>query len=92
LPLRAGDDFKPIHETCGEVDSGFDRVLDLETATRAVRALPDRERTVLRLRFVENLTQTQIGSVLGISQMHVARLLSRALATVRVQTLALEPD
>ncbi len=48
-------------------------------------ALPQRERTVLKLRFFENMTQTQIAQRLGISQMHVSRLLARALATLRQQ-------
>jgi RNA polymerase sigma-B factor len=92
LHLGAGDDFKPIHETYGDTDSGFDTVLDIETVRPSLSALPERERTVLRLKFLENMTQTQISSVLGISQMHVSRLLSRALTTVRMQALSPEPD
>jgi RNA polymerase sigma-B factor len=42
--------------------------------------LPEREREILRLRFVEDLTQSEIGTQLGISQMHVSRLIRRALA------------
>jgi RNA polymerase sigma-B factor len=45
-----------------------------------IAALPDREREILRLRFVEDLTQSEIGAQLGISQMHVSRLIRRALA------------
>jgi RNA polymerase sigma-B factor len=55
-----------------------------------IAALPDRERTVLMLRFVENLTQTQIAERLGYSQMHVSRLLAKVLSTLRSQ--ALDPD
>jgi RNA polymerase sigma-B factor len=45
--------------------------------------LPERQQTVLMLRFFENMTQTQIAERLGISQMHVSRLLARSLATLR---------
>ena len=47
-------------------------------------ALPERDRRILALRFFDGLTQTEIGQRVGISQMHVSRLLSRSLATLRV--------
>ncbi len=47
-----------------------------------VRALPPREQEILRLRFVEDLTQREIGERVGVSQMHVSRLLRRALDKV----------
>jgi RNA polymerase sigma-B factor len=50
----------------------------------AMAALPERERHILYLRFVEDLTQTEIAEVVGISQMHVSRLLARALDRLRV--------
>jgi RNA polymerase sigma-B factor len=49
----------------------------------AVRALPERERTILYLRFFEEKTQSEIATRLGISQMHVSRLLARSLARLR---------
>jgi RNA polymerase sigma-B factor len=51
-------------------------------------SLPERERTIIRLRFFESLTQTQIAERLGISQMHVSRLLARSLAKLRDGMLA----
>jgi RNA polymerase sigma-B factor len=51
-------------------------------------ALPEIEREVVRLRFVEDLTQREIGDRIGFSQMHVSRLLRRALA--RLQSSALQ--
>jgi RNA polymerase sigma-B factor len=48
-----------------------------------LRALPERERTILALRFEQELTQTEIAERLGISQMHVSRLLHRSLARIR---------
>jgi RNA polymerase sigma-B factor len=47
--------------------------------------LPERQRTVLTLRFFENLTQTEIAERIGCSQMHVSRLLAKALDTLRRQ-------
>jgi RNA polymerase sigma-B factor len=63
-------------------------VLDVETVRPLVAALPERQQAVLLLRFFGNMTQTQIAERLGISQMHVSRLLARSLATLRerVQT------
>ena len=54
--------------------------------TSAVRLLPQGEQRMLRLRFVEEMTQSEIGARLGISQMQVSRLLRRALT--RLQRLA----
>jgi RNA polymerase sigma-B factor len=56
-------------------------VLDIETVRPLIAALPDQQRTVLTLRFFENMTQTQIGERMGYSQMHVSRLLARALVS-----------
>ena len=54
--------------------------------TREVlEALPERERMVLILRFFESMTQTQIAERIGISQMHVSRLLAKSLARLRDQ-------
>lgn len=72
----------------GEVDSGFDMAEDSAFLSRALNALPDRERALVRLRFEEDLSQSEIGRKLGISQMHVSRLLRRALA--RMEAIATE--
>lgn len=48
-----------------------------------VQALPEREQTILRLRFVDGLTQSEIAAQIGLSQMHVSRLLVHSLATLR---------
>lgn len=55
----------------------------------AVRALPERERLILYLRFYEDRTQTEIAEHVGISQMHVSRLLRRSLSALRGKV---EPD
>ena len=58
-----------------------------ESLTPALARLPERERRILQLRFYGNLTQSQIAEQLGISQMHVSRLLSRTLARLREDLL-----
>ena len=67
----------------GEMDSGFARTDDRLLLAFSLAKLPDRERTILNLRFVEGLTQSQIAAQIGISQMHVSRLLSASLAKLR---------
>ncbi len=56
------------------------------TLSPLIAQFPPRERTILHLRFFEGLTQSEIAARLGISQMHVSRLLARALAQLRTQT------
>ena len=64
----------------GEPDAGYARTEDALAVESLLRRLPERERTIVRLRFGEELTQTQIAARVGISQMYVSRLLSRSLA------------
>jgi RNA polymerase sigma-B factor len=90
--VQAGpdDQHRLLGDTLGGIDPNLDMVIDLGTVRPLIAALPDRERTVLMLRFVENLTQSQIAERLGYSQMHVSRLLAKVLSTLRSQ--ALDPD
>ena len=83
MPIGPGDDYRPFGDTLGDVDPNLDKVLDVETVRPLIAALPERHRTVLTLRFFENLTQTQIAERIGCSQMHVSRLLAKALDTLR---------
>jgi RNA polymerase sigma-B factor len=85
------DDGRSITRTFGDIDTNLEKVLDIETVRPLLAALPEREQTVLRLRFFENMTQTQIAGRLGISQMHVSRLLARSLAALRQQVRTPEP-
>lgn len=79
------DDARSIADTLGESDGRMDRIEDREALRPLLEALPDRERTVLVLRFFESMTQTQIAERVGISQMHVSRLLAKSLAKLREQ-------
>lgn len=85
--VQAGpnDDSRAVMDTLGDDDPGMDKVLDLETVRPLIAALPERQRTLLTLRFFEDMTQTQIAERMGISQMHVSRLLSKSLDTLRRQ-------
>ncbi|MFI9270831.1 SigB/SigF/SigG family RNA polymerase sigma factor [Kitasatospora sp. NPDC052896] len=71
-------------------ESAFETVLNLEALKPLVAALPERDRVVLSLRFGAEFTQARIGHELGISQMHVSRLLSRILDGLRTALLAEE--
>jgi RNA polymerase sigma-B factor len=79
------DTYPSVADRLGEVDAGIDKVLQVETVRPLIAALPERQRTVLTLRFFEDMTQTEIAKHIGCSQMHVSRLLARALDTVRSQ-------
>lgn len=73
----------PLLETLGDYDAALENVENHEALRPLLAALPERERTVVLYRFFGNLTQTQIADRLGISQMHVSRLLARTLAQMR---------
>ena len=77
-----------LQETFGALDSNIQRVIDVETVHPLLAHLPERDRLVLKLRFFDDKTQSQIAEEIGVSQMHVSRLLSRALATLRDQVNA----
>jgi RNA polymerase sigma-B factor len=88
LSLSAGpsgeEELDPM-ETIGELDEEFDRTDDRTSLEPALAALPEREREILRMRFEDGLTQTQIAERIGISQMHVSRLIRRSLERMRNQ-------
>jgi len=86
-PLRSGDnEHNTFAEAFGELDEGFDLIECRATIGPALRALPYRERSILYLRFVEDRTQSEIAQRIGISQMHVSRLIRSALDRIRVVT------
>jgi RNA polymerase sigma-B factor len=86
-PADPGDE-RDRWRSAGAVDGGFDTAEQSAFLSRALNALPERERDLVRLRFEEDLSQSEIGRRLGISQMHVSRLLRRALA--RMEAIASE--
>jgi len=72
----------------GEEDLEFDGVENREALSALLGTLPPRERRIVYLRFFEGLTQSEIAIEIGISQMHVSRLLAKSLETLRAEALA----
>ncbi|MCE0763830.1 SigB/SigF/SigG family RNA polymerase sigma factor [Pseudonocardia kujensis] len=85
LDAVAGDEEgdTPLADRLGELDRELDLVEYRDALRPLLDRLPERERTILMLRFFGEMTQTQIAERVGISQMHVSRLLSRTLAELR---------
>ncbi|MCY7342291.1 MAG: SigB/SigF/SigG family RNA polymerase sigma factor [Pseudonocardia sp.] len=80
--LVAGGD-TTLTDTLGTIDAELAEVEYRETLAPLLAELPERERSIVLLRFFGNLTQTQIADRVGISQMHVSRLLSQTMAALR---------
>ena len=81
----AEDDERPVREL-GVEDPGFATAEDAATVWQLAAVLSERDREVLRLRFEQDLTQSEIGERIGCSQMHVSRILR--VAVVRLQAQA----
>ena len=64
-------------------DESIDHVVDADVVGRLLSRLPEREREIVRLHFFEEKSQAQVGEIMGISQMHVSRLLRRSFETMR---------
>ena len=79
------EDAATLVDTLGGDDPSYETVEYGEAISRTLDLLPEREKMILHLRFVEDLTQSEIATKVGISQMHVSRLLRRALDAVRAQ-------
>jgi RNA polymerase sigma-B factor len=82
-PLSDRDDPALLADMLGGEDPGVSHTIDMEAVNAHWDELPEREQRILVMRFYGNLTQTEIGARLGISQMHVSRLLARALDYLR---------
>ena len=74
---------EPLVARLGDEDAALDQVDQVATVTPALARLDPRDQELLRLRFFDGLTQSEIADRLGCSQVHVSRLLARALDTVR---------
>ncbi|MEU3144711.1 SigB/SigF/SigG family RNA polymerase sigma factor [Streptomyces sp. NPDC006999] len=85
--MSPDDDGYSLADTLGASDASYDVVVDRESAKEGLRRLPERERTILYMRFFEDMTQSRIADQLGISQMHVSRLISRSCARVRADAM-----
>ena len=86
-PLSDRDDPAQLGDVLGEEDVDMEHTIDMEAVATHWDELPEREQRILVMRFYGNLTQAEIGMRLGISQMHVSRLLARALGHLRSRLL-----
>ena len=78
-----GSDDETMQDVLGQSDAGFSEVEDSVLVESGLSALDERERRIVELRFFDGLTQSEIAARIGISQMHVSRLLRRALITMK---------
>ena len=85
---RDGVDSGPLIETIACVDTALELVESRDALARTWRTLPDLEQEVVRLRFMEDLTQREIGERVGYSQMHVSRIIRRALSRLETSAVA----
>jgi len=90
-PLSDREDPALLADLLGDDDPEVAHTIDMEAVSTHWEELPEREQRILVMRFYGNLTQTEIGDRLGISQMHVSRLLTRALNYLKGKLLE-EPD
>ena len=88
---RSEDSDEPSSILGGRVDPGFGDAEDAADFERLLSVLPERERTVLKLRFQDELTQREIGDIVGLSQMQISRLISKAIATLQSTQFASTP-
>lgn len=77
------EETESMAETIGAADQGYDRAEERAILEPLMADITDRERTVLRLRFSDDLTQAEIGERIGVSQMQVSRLIRQALSRLR---------
>ena len=82
-PVYGEEDPTSLADLLGQEDPQVEHTLDMEAVLTHWNDLPEREQHILAMRFYGNMTQAQIGERLGISQMHVSRLLARALGYLR---------
>jgi RNA polymerase sigma-B factor len=82
-PVTTQDGAASLSDLLGDDDPQLEHVIDMQAVWAHWRELPDREQQLLLMRFYGNMTQSEIGEQLGISQMHVSRLLAEALSYLR---------
>jgi RNA polymerase sigma-B factor len=73
----------PLADRLGELDAGLETAENVQALKPLIESLDERERQLLRMRFGDEMTQSEIGEVLGVSQMHVSRLLARVTGRLR---------
>jgi RNA polymerase sigma-B factor len=87
-PRREADDLGSQGWTIAVDETGFGAAENAMLLDDLMRVLTDRERRMLKLRFGEDLTQAQIGEIIGVSQMHVSRIIRNAIAKLTATSIA----
>ncbi|MFI5684257.1 RNA polymerase sigma factor SigF [Streptomyces sp. NPDC051636] len=85
--MPGSDDGYSLSDALGAPDPALDTVVDREAVRPRLAALPERERAILYMRFFDDMTQSRIAEQMGISQMHVSRLISRCCDRLREQVM-----
>lgn len=85
--LPGSEDGYALGDTLGTADPALDVLVDREAVKPGLRRLPEREQNILYMRFFRDMTQSSIAERLGISQMHVSRLISRSCDQLREQVM-----
>jgi RNA polymerase sigma-B factor len=83
LDAPVGEDGGTVGATIGDRDAAFEVAEGWASIEPALRELPERERRILYLRFFEGMTQSEIADEVGISQMHVSRMITQSLRAIR---------
>lgn len=86
-PVRCEDGDTELAELVGDTDLRIENIADVHAVRQLVTELPKREQHILSLRFAAGLNQSQIAERVGVSQMHVSRLLNRSLGILRERML-----
>jgi RNA polymerase sigma-B factor len=86
-PVGDGEEAESFGDLLGERDTAIENAADHLTVRPLLEQLPERERRILLYRFYGNMTQSEIADLMHLSQMHVSRLISRTLATLRSELL-----
>ena len=87
-PVGGDESGTALVDLLGSDDDRMESVADREALRQLLADVPERERKILALRFFFNMTQSEIAQRVGVSQMHVSRLLTRTLADLRARLLA----
>ncbi|MEV6396605.1 RNA polymerase sigma factor SigF [Streptomyces sp. NPDC051907] len=92
MPVDDASDHAPVplSERLGAPDADLETAENVQALKPLIEELDDRDRRILQMRFGEEMTQSEIGDELGVSQMHVSRLLARITARLRAGLLVVE--
>lgn len=84
VPAGEDEDAAALGDNLGREDPALESLVDGQALRPLIDELPERDRTILLLRYFGNKTQSEIGAEIGLSQMHVSRLLRRSLERLRI--------